>query len=76
MAKLRLIDDWKTSYKFASVQWSAIGLGLMGIIESVNQAWISLPPDIVEKIPNSPTIAAVVYGLSIIGRVLTTKEPE
>lgn len=73
MAKLRLIDDWKTSYKFASVQWSVIGLSLMGLVEAVNQAWISLPPEVVDKIPNSPTIAAVLYGLVIVGRVFTVK---
>lgn len=74
MAKLRLIDDWKTAHKFASVQWSIVGVGAMGIVEAINQAWISLPPEIVDKIPNSPTIAAVLYALVIVGRVFTTRE--
>lgn len=67
---IKMIDDWKKAWKFASVQFSAVGLVLMGILELVNQAIISLPPSITKDIPNAPTIGLVLFGLGIVGRLL------
>lgn len=68
--QLKLVDDWKESWKFASIQWSAVGMVVMTVADLANQTWIQLPTDIQEKIPHSSTIALVIFGLSIIGRLL------
>lgn len=67
---IQMIDNWKKAWKFASVQISTVGLILMGILEMVNQAIISVPPSVLKDIPNAPTIGLILFGLGIVGRIL------
>lgn len=68
--KIKLIDDWKRAWKFASVQWGVVGLTLMTVLEYSNQLWIKLPADVQASIPYSGYIPAALFALSIVGRLL------
>ena len=70
---LKLIDDWKKAWKFASVQINVLGLCLMGVVEVLNQGWQVLPPDVQARIPHSTSIALVLFALGVIGRMVKLK---
>lgn len=72
---IRLVDDWKRSWKFASVQWNVVGILCM-LLEIVQQTWQSLPPAIAEQIPNSSRIALVLFLLATVGRLIKLKEKQ
>lgn len=67
---IKLVDDWKKAWKFASVQWAAVGLVLMTALEYANDLWIKLPADIQANVPYAGYIPAALFGLSIVGRLL------
>lgn len=67
---IKLVDDWKKAWKFASVQWGVVGLTLMTALEYSNQLWIKLPADVQATIPYSGYIPAALFALSIVGRLL------
>lgn len=73
MMKLRLIDDWKRAWKFASVQFNVVGIVLM-LIEIANQTWQSLPPQLQQNIPHASKIALVFFALGTVGRLFKIKE--
>lgn len=68
--KIKIIDDWKRAWKFASIQWSVVGLVIMTIHEYSYELWLKLPLDIQATIPYSGYIPAALFGLSIVGRLL------
>lgn len=70
---IRVIDNWKKAWKFASVQINVIGLLCMSV-DFLGQTWNSLPPYLHERIPNASTIALVLFALGIIGRLLKLGE--
>lgn len=67
--KIKLIPDWKGAWKFASIQWSVVGIVVMSILEGVYQGWLYMPKHIQEKIPNVTTIATVLFVLIMVGRL-------
>lgn len=70
---IKLIEDWRKAWKFASVQINVLGLLVMAI-DFAGQTWNSLPPFIHEKIPNASTVAMVLFGLGILGRIVKLRE--
>ena len=74
MMKLKLIPDWKRSWKFASIRWNLLGVVAMGVVEFLNQTWQSLPSDVRDNLPHASKIALVLFVLSIIGRMLKKQE--
>ncbi len=70
---MRLIPDWKRSWKFASIQWNLVGILCM-FVEVANETWQLLPPQITDKIPNAPHVALVLFTLAMLGRLLKIKE--
>lgn len=70
---IRLIDDWKRSWKFASVQWNVLGILCM-LLEIANQTWNSLPPAVAAQIPNASRIALVLFILGLVGRLIKLKD--
>lgn len=72
---IRLIPNWKKSWKFASIQINVLG-ALAMIADFAGQTWNSLPPHIHDKIPNSSTIALFLFLLGIVGRLGKIKEKE
>lgn len=71
---VKVIDDWKKAWKFASVQISAVGFILMSVIEMANSALISLPPHLQQQIPHASTVGLVLFGLGLVGRLFKLKE--
>ena len=76
MRGIVLIPDWKRAWKFASIQISSLGVLIMGFLELVNQAWISLPPSVVSQFPHAQTIALTLFGLGIVGRLFKLKDKD
>lgn len=74
MKTIGLIDNWKESWKFASVQLGVVGLGLMTFLDSANQLWINLPPEVQVHVPYANMIPAALFALSLLGRLLVIKE--
>lgn len=70
---MKLIPEWKRAWKFASVQWSVVGI-LCTLVEIANQTWSALPPAIAAKIPNSSQIALALFILVLVGRLIKFKE--
>jgi hypothetical protein len=68
---IKPIENWKDSWKFSSVQLSAVGFTIMGVAEAVNQAWISLPPDIQALVPMTPTVGWILFGITMVSRLFT-----
>lgn len=68
--KVTLIPDWKQAWKFASMRINAAGLFLMGAAEVLSQSWISVPPSLQAKLPHASSIALVLFGLGLVGRIL------
>ena len=68
--KVKFIEDWKKSWKFASVQWSTVGFCLMSFADSINAAVAAMPKHLQENIPHVETVATVVFGLVVLGRIL------
>ena len=55
--KIRLIDEWKGSLRFASMALSAFGAASMF-------AWVALPPSMVEALPSDAQ--GIVAGLTFL----------
>uniref|UniRef100_A0AAU6VZQ2 Holin n=1 Tax=Pseudomonas phage Arace01 TaxID=3138526 RepID=A0AAU6VZQ2_9VIRU len=72
--KVRLIDNWKSAWKLASVQLSALGLVLTWLVDFLNSIWYSLPPNIVEKIPHASHISMVMFVVVMIVRLVKQKK--
>ena len=68
------IDNWKSAWKFASVQSSALGILLMVIAENAGAVWTSIPPEVQVMIPHSSQIAAGVFALAAVGRLFKLKD--
>lgn len=71
--RFEVIKDWKRSWKFASVQWSVVGILCMGL-DIANQVWQALPPRVLDSIPNSSLIAIILFLFSLVGRLTKLKE--
>ena len=74
--KIKFIEDWKKSYKFASVQWSTVGICLMSLADTINAAVAGMPKYLQENIPHAETVATVVFGLVVLGRILKIEPTE
>lgn len=67
---IQVIPNWKKAWKFASVQWSVLGLMLITVQESTGDLWNKLPAEVQATIPYSGYIPAALIALSIVGRLL------
>lgn len=72
---MKLIDEWKTAYKFASVRVGAIGTALLA-------GWIAVPAEQQQAILsllglNTPAVLGIVGIIVAIGsRVVKTGPPD
>lgn len=71
--KALLIDDCHRFWKLWSVQISALGLVLMGIVEVLKDSVGLVPPALVDKLPHGEMIATVSFVLSLVARLI--KQP-
>lgn len=72
--KVSLIPDWKDAWKFASIRFQAAGLAIMAFAEIFGSTWGSLPVTLQQKLPHATTVALVLFGLGLIGRILKKHE--
>lgn len=72
--KIEPISDWRSAWKFSSVQFSVIGAAIMVVADNATTIWSSIPPEVVIMIPKSPQIATVMFVLAAISRVFKLKE--
>lgn len=70
MGKVRLIPEWKEAWKFASMRIQAAGLVIMVGAEMFGSTWNSLPVTLQQKLPHATTVALVLFGIGLIGRIL------
>jgi len=73
---MKLILEWRSAWKFASIQWSALGVLLMSLVELANYSFISLPPSLQAQIPHSSQLALGLFALTMVGRLLKLSEPK
>ncbi|MFN3675284.1 MAG: hypothetical protein ACK4TC_04840 [Sphingomonas pseudosanguinis] len=75
---MKLITDWRQSWRLWSVRVSAIGAMLFAfLLAAPDQAlavWQALPADIQALIPNAKEIGLVLTIAAIAARVLRQKE--
>lgn len=67
--KIRLIPEWRRAWKFASIQWSVVGIIVMSVLEGVYQGWLYMPKHIQDRIPNVTTIATILFVIVMLGRL-------
>lgn len=68
---MKLIPNWKMSWRFASMRWSALGIIIMGFLEAVYQGWLQLPPALADRLPHTSTISIILFVLVMAGRLFT-----
>lgn len=68
---MRLVDDWKQAYRFASVNCMALATAIQG-------AWMSLDDDMRSQLPKDAihiaTIAILIAGIT--GRMVKQSSPQ
>ena len=67
---MKLIDDWKSAWKYASVFTSGLGIVITLILETLTGLWVSIPADMRAQLPEPGYIAIGFMVLSILGRVI------
>ncbi len=74
---MKLITDWRQSWRLYSVRVSAIGAAIFAFLlaapDQVQDIWNALPPDIQALIPNAKGIALAITIAATIARVLQQK---
>lgn len=70
---MRLVDDWKSAWKWATVQISTGAALLFAVGPDLLAAWGLMPSDLKAALPDwSPRwIAAVTFLLVVLGRIFT-----
>lgn len=72
--KIKLVNEWRHAWKWASVRISAAGAVLMAVAEIAGQTWAGLPEDVRASIPHADTIALVLFVIIPLARVLTKEK--
>ena len=71
-----LIVDWKSAWKFWSVQLNALGLILMGVAEMLRDSVGMVPPSLAHLLPHAQQIAMGLFILGLIARIFKQKPKE
>ncbi len=61
--RARLIPDLRRAWRFASVQISTLGAGLMA-------GWSALPADVRAQLPYANQVAAAMFALVVVARLV------
>lgn len=76
MTKIKLIANWRSFWRFWSIQLGVIGSAVTGILvafpDLALETWQTLPEELKQTIPEhyTPLIGVVVFVLSLIARML------
>lgn len=71
---MNLIRNWKSVWKFWSVQLNALGIMILAFADVLNQAATAMAPSLVNKLPHAQSIAIVVFGLGIVARLINQEK--
>lgn len=71
---VELVPNWKRAYRWASVQLSAVGIIIFGVLEVIQSGIISLPEHLLNRIPHGSSLALILSALTLIGRLYKWKE--
>jgi len=67
--KLKLVDNWKKSPKWASMWWSGAGL-VVSTLDFLNEVWVSLDHHTQERVPYAAALGMVLFAGTMLGRLL------
>lgn len=72
----KLVDGWKSAWKWVSVQFMALALLLESYAELVKIGWASYPDTLKGDLPHwiSPLVALLILA-GLIGRLFRQKSP-
>lgn len=73
---MKLVDDWRRAWRWASVRASASGVLLVGASEVAQQGWLGLSDDVRANIPHGDTIAIALFILIPLLRIVTFRGGE
>lgn len=73
--KLKLIDNIRQAGGLGSIRMSIFGMVLM-LIEVLNNMLHFVPPQVQAMVPHASTIALIVFGLTVIVRILKWEPKE
>lgn len=71
---MKLVDEWRSAWRWASVRASALGILLVGAAEVAQQGWLGLPDDVRANIPHGDRIALVLFVMIPLLRIVTFRE--
>lgn len=71
-----LVTNWKSIWKFWSVQLNALGILILAFGDAITQAWMHIPANLVGQVPHTQSIALIVFGLGIIARILNQEKTD
>lgn len=71
--RVELVPNWKKSWKWASIQISAVGLLLFSAIDVIQPLFSGLPEHILSRIPHGSSITIALFALNIVGRLVRLK---
>jgi hypothetical protein len=74
--KIEPISNWRSAWKFASIQIAAIGVTLLVVVDNATAIWSSIPPEVAILIPHSPQIATGILVVGAISRLFKLKEKD
>lgn len=67
---MKLISNWRSAWKFASVLMSGLGIVITMGLETLTGVWVAMPADLRAHLPEPVYIAVGFMVLSILGRVI------
>lgn len=76
---MKLITDWRQSWRLWSVRLSAIGATIFAFLlaapDQAQEIWNALPPDVQALVPGRTTLALFITAAVTVARVLRQKAP-
>lgn len=66
---MKLISNWRSAWKFASVLMSGLGIVITVGLDTLTGVWVTMPVDLKAHLPEPAYIAVGFMVLSILGRV-------
>jgi hypothetical protein len=71
---MKLVDGWRSAWRWASVRASALGVVLVTVAEVAQQGLLGLPDDVRAHIPNGDSISLVLFVAIPLLRIITFRE--
>jgi hypothetical protein len=73
--RARLIDDWRSAWRFWSLRLQSMGLALLALAEPLSQALAQLPEDVRASVPLLQWLAMILVGGGMLARLIKQGKP-